>query len=53
MYQHNPWIPPPSMNSNFQMKNSPPTKNKNIGAFIPKGKNKQKKTENTNETKQK
>ncbi|MQL67922.1 hypothetical protein Taro_000198, partial [Colocasia esculenta] len=26
MYQHNPWIPPPPLNSNFQMKNSPPTK---------------------------
>ncbi|MQL68655.1 hypothetical protein Taro_000926, partial [Colocasia esculenta] len=27
MYQQNPWIPPPHLNSNFQMKNSPPTKN--------------------------
>ncbi|MQM06884.1 hypothetical protein Taro_039715, partial [Colocasia esculenta] len=47
MYQHNPWIPPPPLNSNFQMKNSPPTKNKDLGAFIPKRKNKQKKAENT------
>ncbi|MQL99630.1 hypothetical protein Taro_032354, partial [Colocasia esculenta] len=48
MYQQNPWIPPPYLNSNFQMKNSPPPpKNKDLGAFIPKRKNKQKKTENT------
>ncbi|MQL95705.1 hypothetical protein Taro_028372 [Colocasia esculenta] len=50
MYQHNPWIPPPRLNSNFQMKNSPPTKNKDLGAFIPKIKNKQKKAENTKVT---
>ncbi|MQL82994.1 hypothetical protein Taro_015476, partial [Colocasia esculenta] len=29
MYQQNLWIPPPYLNSNFQMKNSPPTQNKN------------------------
>ncbi|MQM10896.1 hypothetical protein Taro_043797, partial [Colocasia esculenta] len=48
MYQQNLWIPPPHLNSNFQMKNSPPTQNKNLGAFIPKRKNKHKKVENTN-----